>query len=328
MKQLKRVAVLCLLPLALFAGCDKSAKTAQKTDGKKILIGYTVPDTSESFLSDLTNSVKQKFEADGITVEIANAAGDSATQISQIENFATAGAKLVIVMAVDPTSVSDAIKRAQKSGTLVLSAGSNPGAYDALMATDQLEDGKLMAKMATDWINKTFPNAADHSVEVAILESRDTPEASARCDGMATIATQCSKAKIVNTVGGIKKNDQAQAAMENIMQTTPNVKVVLCYNSGGAIGVNEYAMRTGSRVKDPAKFAAFCSDTDPQSLQLLSTSGTNKTVVRGIVKFGSDDLAGDTYNLAKKMVMGESYNKDNPDPLTPITIENVAKFIK
>ncbi len=328
MKRIKKVAAGILLPLALFAGCSKSTTSAQKADGKKILIGYTVPDTSESFLSDLTNSVKKKFDADGINVEIANAAGDSATQISQIENFATAGAKLIIVMAVDPTSVSDAIKRAEKAGSLVLTAGSNPGAYDAIMATDQLEDGKLMAKMATDWINATFPDAPDQSVEVAILESRDTPEASARCDGMATIASQCSKAKVVNTVGGIKKNDQAQAAMENIMQTTPNVKVVLCYNSGGAIGVNEYAMRTGSRVKDPSKFAAFCSDTDPQSLSLLSTSGTNKTIVRGIVKFGSDDLAGDTYNLAKKMVMGEPYNKENPDPLTPITLDNVAKFIQ
>ncbi|HAH63294.1 MAG TPA: hypothetical protein DCL73_14490 [Treponema sp.] len=327
MKKLFLIAAVCAAIFCLFTACSKKT-AAEKTGSGKVLIGYTVPDTSESFLSDLTNSVKQKFAVDGVDVEIANASGDSATQISQIENFATAGAKLIIVMAVDPTSVTDAIKCAQAAGSLVLTAGSNPGAYDAIMATDQYEDGKLMAKMAADWINKTFPGAKDGSVGVAILESRDTPEANSRCDGMKTIEEQCSKAKIVNTIGGIKKNDTAQAAMENIMQVTPNINVVLTYNSGGSIGVNEYVMRPDSAIRDKSKFASFCSDVDPQALSLLSKSGSNESVIRGIVKFGSADLAGDTYRLAKKMINGEPYNKENPDPLTPITVDNAAQFMQ
>ncbi|MDO4274340.1 MAG: sugar ABC transporter substrate-binding protein [Eubacteriales bacterium] len=289
-------------------------------------VGYLMPDTSESFLSWLSNGVKEKFAEDGVNVDIADAAGDSAKQISQIENFAAAKTDLIIVMAVDPTSVGDALKRAQEAGTKVMVAGSDTGVYDASMMTDQYDDGCQMAEMAAAWIDEIYPDAEPGSIEVALLESRDTPEASLRCDGMNTIEELSDKVTIVQTVGGIKDNANAQAAMENIMQVNPDIKVVLCYNSGAGMGVNEFAMRAGSPVKDPSKFAAFSSDTDDASLELVAKSATDEAVLRGIIKFGSNDLIGDTYTLAKKMLSGEEYEVMNPDPLTKITPENVAEF--
>jgi hypothetical protein len=41
------------------------------------------------------------------------------------------------------------------------------------------------------------------------------------------------------------------------------------------------------------------------------------------VRFGSDNLALDTYNLVKQMVMGEEFPVETLDPLTPITAANV-----
>ncbi|TAH66837.1 MAG: sugar ABC transporter substrate-binding protein [Anaerolineaceae bacterium] len=295
-------------------------------DIKGMTVGYCMPDTSESFLANLSNSVKEKFEADGVTVEIANAAGDSITQISQVENFATAGTELIILMSVDPTGVKDVVLRAQEAGSKVLVAGSDTGAYDALMFIEQYEDGVLIAELGAEWIEANYPNAEPGSIEIALLEDRSTPEASQRCDGMNTITELTDKVTIVETVGSVKNNDTAQAAMGNIMQTSPDIKMVLCYNSSAAMGVNEFAMRDGSPIEDPSKFAVFCSDLDPAAIQMIIDSKENKAVLRGLVKFGSDDLARDTYELAKKMLSGAKYEKLNPDPLTKITIENAADF--
>lgn len=309
------------------AADSTDADTAQgDTDISGMTVGYLMPDTSESFLSWLSNGVKEKFDADGVTVDIADAAGDSAKQIGQIENFAASKTDLIIVMAVDPTSVGDALTRAQQQGTKVMVAGSDTGVYDASMMTDQYDDGCQMAEMAVSWIDEVYPDAEAGSVEVAILESRDTPEASQRCDGMNTITELSDKVKVVQTVGGIKDNASAQSAMENIMQVNPDIKVVLCYNSGGGMGVNEFVMREGSGVSDPSQFAVFASDTDDASLSLVALSANDEAVLRGIIKFGSDDLIGDTYNLAKKMLSGEEYDVMNPDPLTKVTPENVAAF--
>lgn len=323
------LSVFFIIAVLITSGCGNSTTTKttnQETSNKRKLIGYCIPDTSEPFLANLSNSVKQMFEKEGVEVQIANAAGDANTQVSQIENFATMKADLIIVMAVDPTSVADAIKKAQASGCKVLVAGSDTGVYDAIMYIDQFEDGKMIAKMAADYISAKYPNAAPNSIEVAILESRDTPEASQRCDGMAEITKLCPAAKVVKVIGGIKNTDAAQAAAENLFQTNPNVKVVLCYNSGAGIGVNAYAMRPGSKITDKSDFAVFCSDLDPQSKQAVIDSASNKSVLRGVVKFGGKDLAADTYKLAKKMINGEQFNKKNPDPLTPITPENANEF--
>lgn len=321
----KKIILALMLMMAVLIGCGKSEQVSQSKEGKKMVIGYCMPDTSEAFLADLSNKVKEKFAADGVEVQIANAAGDSATQVQQIENFVTMGVDLIIVMAVDPTGVTDTIKRAQEKGIKVMVAGSDTGAYDSLMFTDQLEDGKLIAKMASDWISKTFPNAAHKSIKAAILESRDTPEANKRCDGIAEINKLSPAVDVVKVVGGVKNNDTAQAAMENLFQTNPDVSVVLSYNSGGALGVNTFAMRPGSPIKDKSKFAVFASDLDPEVLQAIKDS-TNNSIVRGIVKFGGDDLAQDTYALAKKMINNEAFEKLNPDPLTAITLENADKF--
>ena len=87
-------------------------------------------------------------------------------------------------------------------------------------------------------------------------------------------------------------------------------------------------MREGSSVVDKSKFATFASDFTPESVKLVKDSIQNKSVFRGFVKFGSDDLPGDTYRLVKKMINGEKFNKQNWDPLTPVTRKNVDKFLK
>ncbi|MDD2970854.1 MAG: sugar ABC transporter substrate-binding protein [Lachnospiraceae bacterium] len=303
-----------------------AAESAAGGDISGMTVGYCMPDTSESFLAGLSNGVKELFEADGVKVDIADAAGSSTTQIGQIENFAASGTDLIIIMAVDPTGVTDVIKRAQEAGSLVMVAGSDPGAYDAIMYTDQYEDGTMIAQMGADWIEKTFPDAAPGSIEIALFEDRSTPEATQRCEGMATITELTDKVTVAQVVGSIKNNDPAQAAMENVMQTNPDIKMVLCYNSSGAMGVNEYAMRAGSAIKDPSQFATFCSDLDEAALVDIADSAEDKAVLRGLIKFGSNDLTGDTYKLAKQMLAGEEFQVENPDPLTKITPENVAEF--
>lgn len=301
-----------------------SEEVDEEAEGK--LVGYCMPDTSEPFLAELSNGVQKMFKEEGVTVQIANAAGDSATQISQIENFAAMKADLIIVMAVDPTSVKDTIERAQASGSKILVAGSDTGAYDALMFIDQYVDGEMIAEMARDWINERYPDAEAGSINVAILESRDTPEASQRCDGIATITDICPSANVVKVVGGIKNNDAAQAATENLFQTNPDIKVILAYNSGAGLGANAFVMRPGSPIEDKSDFAVFCSDLDSESLQAVMDSATDESVLRGLIKFGGEDVAYDTYALAKKILNDEEYELLNPDPLTKILPENAAEF--
>lgn len=325
--------------LAAFAtGCASSGSTASTTEaapaetaaaentssgieGKKV--GYLVPDTSEDFLAWLTGGVKDLFTEDGVIVDIMSAGGDAATQINQVENCYAAGYDLIIVMACDPTGIGDALQRAMDAGTKVMIASADTGVYDTSMLTDQFEDGKMMAELASDWINETYADAEAGSIKVAVLGARTTPDMNNRTLGMLTLAEMNDKVTIVEATGDITLNADAQTALENLYLNHPDIKCVLTYNTDGALGANEWAMRT---ISDPATFAVFSSNISDPALELIEMSARNESVLRAIVNFGSDDLVGDTYRLARKVLAGEPYERDNFDPLSKITTENVADF--
>jgi ribose transport system substrate-binding protein len=300
---------------------DTAETGTSDISGKKV--GYLVPDTSEDFLAWLTSGVADLFQEDGVTVDIMSAGGDAATQISQVENCAIAGYDLIIVMSCDPTGIGDALQRAMDQGTKVMIASSDTGVYDTSMLTDQYADGQWMAELASDWINETFPDAEAGSVEVAVLGSRIGNEQNLRTEGMLTLADINDKVTLIEATGDITLNAEAQTALENIYQTNPDIKCVLTYNSDGALGANEWAMRT---VSNPHEFAVFTSNISDAALELIAESPNDTSVLRGMINFGSDDLIGDTYRLARKVLAGEEYERDNLDPLSKITPENVADF--
>lgn len=296
---------------------DASAAPAADT-AKALRVGYAVPDASNPFLSNLTKSVAEYFVPDGVEVLVADAQGDATKQISQIENFTTMGVDAVIVMAIDPKGVTSVIEDAQKAGVKVMVAGGDTGSYDAIMHTDQKAMGAMIAQMACDFIAATFPDAADGSVEVGIIENRDTPEANQRSDGIATVATLCPQATVAGVVGGAPTITVGTTSAENLLTAHPNIKLILAYNDAQGLGASQTVAAISTI--DPAQFAIFGADNTPDALAAIKSGDS---VFRGTVRFGSDNLALDTYTLVKKMVMGEDFPKETLDPLTAITAANV-----
>jgi ABC-type sugar transport system substrate-binding protein len=281
-------------------------------------VGYAVPDAANPFLANLTKNVADYFSKDGVEVIVADAQGDATKQVNQIENFTTMGVDAIIVMAIDPKGVKSVIEDAQKAGIKVMVAGGDTGSYDAIMHTDQQAMGAMIAQMACDFIAQTYADAADGSVEVGIIENRDTPEATARANGMATVETLCPEAKIAGIVGGPPTITHGATAAENLLTAHPNIKVILAYNDAQGLGATQTVAALASI--DPTQFAIYGADSTPDALTAIKSGSS---VFRGTVRFGSDNLALDTYNLVRKMVMGEEFPKETLDPLTPITAASV-----
>lgn len=295
-----------------------TADTAAAPAAASARVGYAVPDASNPFLSNLTKSVAEYFAPDGVEVIVADAQGDATKQVNQIENFTTMGVDAIIVMAIDPKGVTSVIEDAQKAGIKVMVAGGDTGVYDAIMHTDQHAMGAMIAQMACDFIATNYAGAADGSVEVGIIENRDTPEANLRSDGMATVATLCPAAQVAGVVGGQPTITFGATAAENLLTAHPNVKVILAYNDAQGLGATQTV--AAMSTIDPATFAIYGADNTPDALDAIKSGDS---VFRGTVRFGSDNLALDTYNLVKKMVMGEKFPVETLDPLTPITAANV-----
>ena len=308
----------CTAMPAIPAAAPDAPAAADAPAGAALRVGYAVPDASNPFLSNLTKSVADYFAPDGVEVIVADAQGDATKQVNQIENFTTMGVNAIIVMAIDPKGVTSVIEDAQKAGIKVMVAGGDTGVYDAIMHTDQHAMGAMIAQMACDFIAANYAGAADGSVEVGIIENRDTPEANQRSDGMATVSTLCPAAQVAGVVGGQPTITFGATAAENLLTAHPNIKLILAYNDAQGLGATQTV--AAMSTINPATFAIYGADNTPDALAAIKSGDS---VFRGTVRFGSDNLALDTYNLVKKMVMGEEFPVETLDPLTPITAENV-----
>ena len=82
----------------------------------KGLVGISMPTKSSSrWISDGESMVKV-FEEKGYTTDLQYAEDDIPTQLSQIENMITKGAKVLVIAAIDGTTLSDALQQAADAG--------------------------------------------------------------------------------------------------------------------------------------------------------------------------------------------------------------------
>jgi len=116
------------------AACGSSQKTTETTASSGAagagaagaLIGVTMPTkSSERWISD-GNNVKQQLEAMGYKVDLQYAENDIPTQVNQIENQITKGAKLLIIASIDGTAITTQLQQAADKKIPVI-------AYDRLI---------------------------------------------------------------------------------------------------------------------------------------------------------------------------------------------------
>jgi putative multiple sugar transport system substrate-binding protein len=122
------VAVMMLASLILSA-CGGVAAPA---DDKK-LVGISMPTkTSTRWISDGESMVKS-FEALGYATDLQFADNDIPNQIAQIENMVTKGADVLVIAAIDGSTLSDTLAKAKEQGVLVV-------AYDRLISKTEHVD--------------------------------------------------------------------------------------------------------------------------------------------------------------------------------------------
>ncbi|RCX09920.1 monosaccharide ABC transporter substrate-binding protein (CUT2 family) [Anaerobacterium chartisolvens] len=309
---------------------EASTAAPENTEKSSYYIGFSTLSTEGDFMSLLANQLTDKFTKAGHKFEVASSDFNPTKQIEQIENFISLGVDEIIIMAVDPSSLSDVVKKAMNKGIKIVAFSQETDQYDVFLGSDEFATGKQQAEMAAQWIEKAFPDAAPGSVEVAIFENRDKPTAAQRGDGLQEIAKLTPKAKVVKTVGVDTTPKGGQAAAENLMLTNPNVKVILSHNGDTAMGVDAYAMSLNSQIKDKAHFATFAVDFNGPAADSIKKSTENKSVWRGTVMMGKslDELFEKVFDNAIAALKGTLKDKKDFSKLYSITPENVDAAAK
>jgi len=332
----------------------------------KATIAVCLPALDNPLMLSLRDAFVNTF-GNEYNVQVSSADGNPNTQATQVENYTAMKVKFMFVMAVEPGSLLPRLEAARAAHILVMVAGGEPGASgrDAVMKMDQFLAGEYAALMAKRWVEKTYPGAPPASVQTAVFISTQNEEAVDRSNGLLMISepylknargeyvdasgrpisdakgnyqsgrsasdrvanpVYCQAVKIVQTPTA-EMFQAGQTAMQNVLTTNPDVRLVLAYASDGGVGaskaiMDEYAKGAASAIKDLTKVAVFGVGVFGPEQDAIVDSSLGKGVFRGAVAFGGGDLPGSTVAIAKKMLSGEPFPEVTWDPLALVTAEN------
>ena len=215
-------------------------------------VGIAMPTKSSArWIADGDNMVQQ-FEEAGFTTDLQYAEDDIPNQLAQIENMITKGVDVLVIAAIDGTTLSNALANAAAAGIDVV-------AYDRLIrdsgdvsyyATfDNFKVGVQQATTLVDGLNARFPDQKPWNVEL-FGGSPDDNNAYFFYDGaMSVLQPMIDSGEIVipsgqmgmDQVGTLRWDGSvAQARMDNLLSanyTDKPVHAVLSPYDGLSIGI-------------------------------------------------------------------------------------------
>ena len=152
-----------------------SATTALSMLGAPVLaqskgtIGIAMPTQSSArWISD-GNSMVEQFKAAGYDTDLQYAEDDIPNQLAQIENMITKGVNVLVIAAIDGTTLSNALENAAASGIKVIAYDRlirDSGSVDYYATFDNFKVGVQQAESLVKGLNERFPGVKPWNVEL------------------------------------------------------------------------------------------------------------------------------------------------------------------
>ena len=302
--------------MAASAGVVALLTTNVAMAADKGLIGISMPTKSSTrWISDGESMVKE-FTAMGYTTDLQYAEDDIPNQLAQIENMVTKGAKVLIVAAIDGTTLSDILKKANESGAKVIAYDRlirDSGNVDYYSTFDNFKVGVLQAESLVAGLKERFPGVKPWNVEL-FGGSPDDNNAFFFYDGaMSVLQPYIDSGKLVvrskqlgmAKVGTLRWDGAtAQARMDNLLSAfygKDKVHAVLSPYDGISIGILSSLKGVGyCTAKQP------CPVVSGQDAEVPSVKSILKGEQFSTVFKDTRDLARVTANMVDAVLAGKT----------------------
>jgi inositol transport system substrate-binding protein len=192
-------------------------------------IGVAFPN-SDTFLSRVQDGMKNRATELGVTVNIVDAKDDTATQLSQVENFVSQGVSAIIVVPVDTSAAQPLADAAKAASIPIVFVNRDPAIGDVpYVGSQSLVAGTLeMTELA---------KLAGGQGNVVILEGQTSNEAAvSRTQGCNDVVGLNPGMKVVATQAGDWDRAKGQSITENWIQSGQDFTVVCANNDEMALG--------------------------------------------------------------------------------------------
>ena len=317
MKKLIAGLMLSAMAVGCLAGCNGAGSGKKK-------VGVSMPTKDLQRWNQDGANMEEKLKAAGYDVDLQYASNDVATQLSQVENMISNGCSVLVIAAIEGSSLGTALDKAEQKKIPVI-------AYDRLLmdsatvdyyATfDNYKVGTVQGTYIKDTL-KLDEAAGPFNMEITAGDPGDNNAGFFYQGAYDVLKPYIDSGKLVIKSGQVEfskvataswKTEEAQKRAENILSSFysdgSNVDVWLCSNDSTALGVtNALASYKG---KYPIITGQDCDKANVKNMlegkQSMSVFKDTRTLAAQVVKMVTQILKGEkvevndtkTYNNGK-----------------------------
>jgi ribose transport system substrate-binding protein len=303
------------LVAALVASLSFGASLSSIAQSKDITVGLAVANLQADFFNQIKQSVEAEAKAKGVTVITVDAKGDSATQVSQVQDLITRGVKALIYIPAGATAAGVPVKAAKAANIPVICVNRTPpdAPGDTFIATDSVSAAKTLG----EYVGKITAGKG----KIGILQGQlgTTPEqdrdkgfneALKGFPGLEVVAKQPSKAWM---------QDEGFAIGQDMLQRHPDITVFFGRADALALG----AARAVKVANVDHKVIVVGFDGDVAGLKAVRDGTLQATMTQQTQGMGRLAL-----NSALDAVNGKTLPKEQLQEAVLTTKDNVGPYIE
>ncbi|QGF23922.1 D-ribose ABC transporter substrate-binding protein [Raineyella fluvialis] len=302
------------LSVVLVAGCSgngsPSASGSASSSGTKIAMAIST--MNNPFFVSLRDGAQAEAKAKGVDLLVSDAQNDASTQLNQLSNAQTSGAKAVIVNPVDSKAVAGGVKALIGAKVPVVAVDRGVEGVDvaSFIASDNVAGGGQAADALAQ---------ATHSTG-KVIWLQGTPGTSASIDrgkGFSETLKKYPNLSIVATQTANFDRTQGLNVATNLLQAHPEATAIFAENDEMALGAIK---ALGDKAGKSVMVVGF--DGTPDGIKAVSDGTMAADIAQQPAELGK--LAVDQAINA----VGGTAQKSIPVPVKTVTKDNVSGYQK
>ena len=314
---MKKGFVLLFVVSFLLTGSLAFANGAsEEAEEGKFRVAVSLPPANNSWQAKLLDSVLEEAskDTDKFSFTVKNAV-DDADQLNMLQTFKGGDYDMIMVLPGNGTLMTPICEEIYRSGTklFVIDRPIEGDQYTVLLAGDNYECGVNAAHYIGDRLGGKGDIVALHSYTGIPIDVQ-------RFNGFQeTLAAEYPGINILVEGDGEFNQEAGLKAMSDILPAYPYIDAVYTQDDDTAVGVLT-AIENANRTD--IQFVTGMGGAKT-AYQMMS----DKNPLYGASMSYFPTMGGDAVILAKEILLGVDYQKDNISPSFIVTSENVAQFL-
>jgi len=331
--------IMTMVIVMLMSGCSNNtdkgtagetnavSDTAEKDVSETRKIAYTTMTLESPYFVEVAEGIKSKCEELGWDCTIQDPKMDVASQVAAIETYIDQKYDAIIISAVDSEALANIVQDAADAGIKVIGSSTDIKNTHAFVSAGEYEMGYALGSAIGEWCEDnlsgdlkgvTFGTINDQNVMVREKGMRE---------GFSEVYTKGEVSFIneVGTIGGVTA-EEGMANMEGIMQSNPDINVIMGSNDDTILGAYEAAKSAGM---DLDKMAFGGVNAVSQALELMKEE---KDEGKGAYRVTIDitpRLHGETdVEIISQLFDGKEFTEQVIIEAKPVTVENIDEYFQ